>query len=682
MRNIIVITVFLLSGFSSFCQKGVNFENLTFDEALAKAKVENKLVFVDCYTSWCGPCRFMADSIFPQEKAGEFFNSRFVCVKFDMEKGEGRELYNEFGVKAFPTFLIVRPDRTMQHKLAGGGSLELFIDRVSKGLKLKTSFSFLAERHAKGKLNKKQLMVYLEILNGANERERAAEVREELDVVLTLKDRTTKEYWPILVRSAYGSRDFREVLNHIDLFRTKIGKERIDSYLYNTFKTGIQKTRNYSAQEPLKTLEQIHDELTGLDLPGKDRLLFMIDFYQACLKPDVGKVVSFVNDIESLERIDFWDLWNAFTTFGHKVSRDELAKILVLEDKFMNLSPENGKIYVEIYFEKLYVNTLSGVYFQNLNYKDALDKAKRNKRKLFIDCYTKTCMPCKYMEKEVFTQEKVGNLLNDKFICLKYDMEEGDGPELCKQFGITAFPTFLILTPEGEIWHKFVGGCGAESFMERVQVSFDDNRALGGLQATYKGGNRDKAFLLKYIKTLVDYGEPKMIELAKGITKDLFALSTDEEKVSKDYWFIFNDRRLCLKDSAFEKYLMANRDRFHKTIGREQVDERLGKDISDEIVRIVMFFCSGKQADATLDAIEKKIKVMNLSNEKALLALLAIAKTVKTNNLDKILTVCEKELIYTGTDASLLVFFMDRLFLKANNVQKARWEKAKVEIGC
>lgn len=92
MKSLISIIAFLMLSFTAFCQGGVNFEHITFDEALAKAKAENKLVFMDCYTSWCGPCKYMSETIFPQEKAGEFFNPKFVCVKFDMEKGEGPEL--------------------------------------------------------------------------------------------------------------------------------------------------------------------------------------------------------------------------------------------------------------------------------------------------------------------------------------------------------------------------------------------------------------------------------------------------------------------------------------------------------------------------------------------------------------------------------------------------------------
>ena len=57
MRKIFLLVILLCWGIVGFTQDGVNFEHLSFKEALDKARTENKLVFVDCYTSWCGPCR-------------------------------------------------------------------------------------------------------------------------------------------------------------------------------------------------------------------------------------------------------------------------------------------------------------------------------------------------------------------------------------------------------------------------------------------------------------------------------------------------------------------------------------------------------------------------------------------------------------------------------------------------
>ena len=128
-----------------------------------------------------------------------------------------------------------------------------------------------------------------------------------------------------------------------------------------------------------------------------------------------------------------------------------MNKIIVLEDKFLGFADENGKTYIKNYFENLKIAAHVGVYFQDLSYEDALAKAKQQGRKLFIDCYTTWCGPCKYMSETVFKQEKVGDFLNLNFICLKYDMEKGEGPELAKKFGVRAYPTFVIVNPDGTI---------------------------------------------------------------------------------------------------------------------------------------------------------------------------------------------------------------------------------------
>ena len=72
--------------------KGIEFYEGNFNDALAKAKYENKIIFMDAYASWCGPCKKMAANVFTDEKAGEYFNANFVNLKMDMEKGKGLKL--------------------------------------------------------------------------------------------------------------------------------------------------------------------------------------------------------------------------------------------------------------------------------------------------------------------------------------------------------------------------------------------------------------------------------------------------------------------------------------------------------------------------------------------------------------------------------------------------------------
>ena len=114
MKKISTLIAFIVCCMMAFGQ-GVHFEDLTLDEALAKAKAENKLVFMDCYTSWCGPCKWMATEIFPQKEAGDYFNPKFISVKYDMEKGEGLKLKDKYKPSGYPTFFIIRPDGRIQH---------------------------------------------------------------------------------------------------------------------------------------------------------------------------------------------------------------------------------------------------------------------------------------------------------------------------------------------------------------------------------------------------------------------------------------------------------------------------------------------------------------------------------------------------------------------------------------
>jgi thiol-disulfide isomerase/thioredoxin len=88
-------------------QTGIQFSHTTFQEGLDKAAREGKLVFVDAYAEWCGPCKWMASNSFPDEAVGEFFNREFVSMKIDMEKGEGPALSKRFGVAAYPTLLFL-----------------------------------------------------------------------------------------------------------------------------------------------------------------------------------------------------------------------------------------------------------------------------------------------------------------------------------------------------------------------------------------------------------------------------------------------------------------------------------------------------------------------------------------------------------------------------------------------
>lgn len=85
------------------------FTDGTFNDALKQAATQHKYVFVDAYASWCGPCKLLKATTFHNKKAAEFYNTNFVNISIDMEKGEGPQLAQVWGITAYPTLIVFTP---------------------------------------------------------------------------------------------------------------------------------------------------------------------------------------------------------------------------------------------------------------------------------------------------------------------------------------------------------------------------------------------------------------------------------------------------------------------------------------------------------------------------------------------------------------------------------------------
>ena len=173
----------LLFGCVCFCLSvfaQTNFQDISFSEALKKAKEENKMVFVDCYTSWCGPCKYMADKVFPQKKLGKYLNDRFVSLKINAEQGEGVDIASKYSVSAYPTFLILKTDGTLIYRIVGGTEgADEFISKVEEGFGEKSAFR-MEERYLKGDREEGYLFVFLKSLLASGLDEKAREVAGEI----------------------------------------------------------------------------------------------------------------------------------------------------------------------------------------------------------------------------------------------------------------------------------------------------------------------------------------------------------------------------------------------------------------------------------------------------------------------------------------------------------------------
>lgn len=87
-------------------ETGIHFIEEDWSQALKAAQTENKLVFIDIYATWCGPCKMLKQYTFTDSSVGEFFNKNFINVSIDGEKGVGPKLARQYSIEGYPTLIV------------------------------------------------------------------------------------------------------------------------------------------------------------------------------------------------------------------------------------------------------------------------------------------------------------------------------------------------------------------------------------------------------------------------------------------------------------------------------------------------------------------------------------------------------------------------------------------------
>ncbi len=157
----------LVLGFALTGAAQTEFRHISFDEALTAAKAEGKKVFIDFYTSWCGPCKRLAANVFPDKQVGDYMNGNYVCLKLDAEK-EGAELAKKFGVSAYPTLIVTDTDGKVLGLFAGYKEGEDFIAAVDALKDPEMNPERVKERYLAGERNGKLVIAYARNLMESN----------------------------------------------------------------------------------------------------------------------------------------------------------------------------------------------------------------------------------------------------------------------------------------------------------------------------------------------------------------------------------------------------------------------------------------------------------------------------------------------------------------------------------
>ena len=165
-------------------------------------------------------------------------------------------------------------------------------------------------------------------------------------------------------------------------------------------------------------------------------------------------------------------------------------------------------------------------------------------------------------------QDKVADFYNTEFVCVKMDMEKGEGPALAKKYEVQAFPTLLYIDSKGELKHCVVGMQDADVLIGNGRTALSGEASLETLQARYEAGERDEAFVKQYMEVLYKAYRPK---LQKEVVTAYIDSLSEKEFYSRATWELII-KNLSDPLSPLVKKVMANKYRFYPVVARDTVD--------------------------------------------------------------------------------------------------------------
>lgn len=213
-------------------QTSIKFEDTDFQTILAKAKKDKKLIFLDAFAAWCGPCKMMEKNVFTDAKVADYYNNNFINARFDMEKGEGRTLAQTYFVRSYPTFLFINGDGEVVGQELGYIPSDEFLKIAEKYNKPGNAQGSLQERFDKGERNPEFLISFFKSAVKINPL-KAKQAAEAYFKAKTSQDFTNDEI-NMLFGSIQSNQDFnyQYIVNHKDVLTKYIGNDNYSQFLF------------------------------------------------------------------------------------------------------------------------------------------------------------------------------------------------------------------------------------------------------------------------------------------------------------------------------------------------------------------------------------------------------------------------------------------------------------------
>lgn len=348
MKKILIIFCIIFCSLAVSAQ-GIKFEEGTWSQVQAKAKQEGKYIFVDAYTTWCGPCKWMSKNIFPNDTAGQFYNKSFVNYKFDMEKGEGIEFAKAHQVNSYPSYIYFNPASEMVHRSGGSKPLAMFIKDGENALNPEAQFVTLDKKFKSGTKDVKFLKAYGRALMDANQNGDAV-IDAYLAAAQPAELQTKESYDLISGLSSPGSKGFEYIVKNKEQYYRVGKKEEVDQFIKYSL---LGDASSAGRKKDTAKLEQLRTTLKTFDPAEEHELELNLNYFIGAGDFE-NAYKNLVPLVDKYKMNDAGDLNNhSWYVFENTSDKAKLQKAAGWAKKSVEMEPEyaNTDTYANILFK-------------------------------------------------------------------------------------------------------------------------------------------------------------------------------------------------------------------------------------------------------------------------------------------------------------------------------------------
>jgi thiol-disulfide isomerase/thioredoxin len=289
MNKRICIAVLCLIFTRGVYSQGMVFFEGPWAKVLEKAKAENKNIFVDAYTDWCGPCKMMVKNVFPLPEVGAFYNRNFINYKLNMEKGDGVDFARTFQVGVYPSYLFFNAEGRMLHRTVGYKQGPQFIADGAAALDTTRQLVTNILKYQTG--NREPQILYNLALGLAEAGAPDANLEKEYLKTQEGNALIRKENYDFILRaqSGYRGEAFKVLLANREKFYTVAPAESINDFISST----LFRTLQYAVGNNMNLLaDSVMTDLRQFQEPLRSQFLAYAEILKNANNPDREKYFS------------------------------------------------------------------------------------------------------------------------------------------------------------------------------------------------------------------------------------------------------------------------------------------------------------------------------------------------------------------------------------------------------